>query len=109
MTAPKSGVYEIGLCQCGFVHDVSEIMSCRAGDRLRDDKTMTVENVPHELFAEFHEIAIRDHVSDKYLRRMCLGHSEQTARLRDRVEQCKKDGKFKDEELGVGGTGTEGG
>ena len=99
MTAPKSGIHEIGPCECGFVHDVSEIMSCRARDRFRDDKTMTIERCAHELFDEFHEISIRDHVSDEYLRRMCLGHSEQIAELRKRMEPWKKEGKFKNENL----------
>jgi hypothetical protein len=90
MTEPKSGDHVIGPCECGFVHDVSEIMSCRARDRFRDDKTMTTEQCARELFDEFHDMAIRDHVSDEYLRQMCLGHSEQIARLRDQVEQWKK-------------------
>ena len=91
MIEPKSGEHVIGQCDCGFVHDVSEIMSCRARDRFRDDELMTTERCARELFNEFHDIAIRDHVSDEYLRQMCIGHSEQIARLRERLEQRKKE------------------
>ena len=67
-------------------------MSCRARDRFRDDQLMTTERCARELFDEFHEMASRDHVSDEYLRRMCLGHSEQIARLREQVAQWEKEG-----------------
>ena len=91
-TEPKSGVHEIGDCQCGFFNDVSEIMSCRARDGFRDDKAMTVERCAHELFEEFHEIAIRDRVSDEHLRKMCMGHSEQVAMIFMMVDKLEKEG-----------------
>ena len=51
-----------------------------------------------ELFDEFHDIAIRDHVGGEHLRRMCLEHSEQIAMLREEVAQSEKEGKRKNEE-----------
>lgn len=90
MIEPKSGQHVIGQCDCGFVHDVSEIMICRARDRFRDDRTMTTEKCARELFDEFHDIAIRDHVSNEYLRLMCIGHAEQIGRLRERLDQWKE-------------------
>ncbi|MGC2185302.1 MAG: hypothetical protein WA637_18690 [Terriglobales bacterium] len=96
---PKSGEHVIGHCECGLVHDVSEIMICRARDRFRDDKTMTTERCARELFDEFHAMAIRDHVPDEHLRRMCLGHAQQMAELRVTVEQWKKEGRFEHDKL----------
>ena len=92
MIEPQSGQHVIGQCDCGFFHDVSEIMSCRACDRFRDDKSMTTERCARELFDEFHEMAVRDHVSDEYLRQMCIGHAEQIPKIQ---ELLQKHGKLK--------------
>jgi hypothetical protein len=73
-------------------------MICRARDRFRDDHLMTTERCARELFDEFHDIAIRDHVGGEHLRRMCLEHSEQIAMLREEVAQSEKEGKRKNEE-----------
>jgi hypothetical protein len=74
------------------------MMANRARDRFRDDKTMTTERCAHELFEEFHAMAIRDHVPDEHLRKMCLGHAAQVAEVFALLDKWKKEGRFQDEE-----------
>jgi len=74
--------HQPGPCWCGYFHDVSEAMSCRARDLMRDNPKLTTEDVAHTLFDEFHELAKRDHVPDEHLRKMAMGHALQMAEIR---------------------------
>ena len=90
--------HQPGRCWCGYFHDVSEAMSCRARDLMRDNPKLTTEEVAHTLFDEFHELAKRDHVGDEYLHNMALGHAAQMTEVRALVTKWKAEEKEKEKE-----------
>jgi len=93
--ADTKDAHQPGPCWCGDSHDVSEAMMCRARDLVRDNPTLSTEEVAHTLFDEFHELAQRDHVPDEYLRRMAMGHAAQITELRALVAKWKAERKEK--------------
>ena len=94
--ADVENAHQPGPCSCDYFHDVSEAMSCRARDLMRDNPKLTTEEVSHTLFDEFHVLAERDHVSDEYLRNMAMGHAAQMTELRALVAKWKAERKEKE-------------